>query len=250
MQARWGTHGDHSIIALSPNSVQECYDLTVEAFNLSEKYRTPVILLTEADTSHMREGLILKRNLAIIERKVFEKGPVAFPFQAEGAQAPPFPAFGRGHRVHITGLSHTITGYPVSEPKVQEELLRRIIDKIDKNRRDICKVQVINPEASLILVAYGLPSRAAMEVVRRNKDVGLFRLISLWPFPREELMKVASKAKAILVIEMNEGQIVREVERYARRAGCRRVELLPKIGGEVHTPEEIEARMKEMRISL
>lgn len=246
MQAMWGTHGDHSIIALSPNSVQECYDLMIEAFNLAEQYRTPVIFLSDAETAHMRERVILRTDIKTRERSTFKEGRISFPFESESL-VPPFPVFGQGNRVHVTGLTHNIVGYPTpSDFEVQEDLLRRIIDKIVLNRSNICRTEIVNPDAKVMIVAYGPPSRAAMEVVRKNEDIGLFRLITLWPFPEEELMKTLEGSKAILVLEMNEGQMVREIERYARRAGCKRIELFTKVGGEIHHPKEIESKIHEM----
>ena len=149
MQARWGTHGDHSIIALAPSSVQECYDLAIDAFNLAEKYRTPVIILSDAMTAHMRERVTIKEDPKIVTRATFKDGNVSFPFESVGL-VPPFPVFGHGNRAHITGLTHNIVGYPTpSDFEVQEDLLRRIIDKIDLNRDKICKTQIINPEAKV-----------------------------------------------------------------------------------------------------
>ncbi|MDY6865423.1 MAG: 2-oxoacid:acceptor oxidoreductase subunit alpha [Halobacteriota archaeon] len=246
MQARWGTHGDHSIITLAPSSVQECYDLAIDAFNLAEKYRTPVIILSDAMTAHMRERVTIKEDPKIVTRATFRDGNVSFPFESVGL-VPPFPVFGHGNRAHITGLTHNIVGYPKpSDFEVQEDLLRRIIDKIDLNRDEICKTQIINPEAKVFIVAYGPPSRAAQQVVRENEDIGLLRLITLWPFPEEDMMKVAGDARGVLVLEMNEGQMVREVERFSRRVGCDRIEFFSKVGGEVHTPQEILSRIQKM----
>ena len=248
MQARWGTHGDHSIIAISPNSVQECHDLTIDAFNLAEQYRTPVIILSDAMTAHMRERVTIPGDIKINKRATFRDGKVSFPFESEGL-VPPFPVFGHGNRAHITGLTHNIVGYPTpSDYEVQEDLLRRIIDKINLNRQKICRTEIINPGAKVVIVAYGPPSRAALQVVRDNEDIGLLRLITLWPFPEEVLMDVARDARAILVLEMNEGQMVTEVERFSRRSGCDRIELFSKVGGEVHLPEEIESRIRGMGV--
>ena len=252
MQARWGTHGDHSIIVMAPNSAQECFDLTIEAFNLAERYRTPVILLSDAEIGHMRERVIIRKNVKLNDRIFFREGRVKFPFDFDLDSEPhelvaPFPAFGHKNRVHITGLTHNIIGYPkTSDSDVQENLLRRIIDKIELNRSDICRTEIFNPGADVLIVSYGSPSRAALEVVTENLDIGLLRLITLWPFPEEELMMLAKNVKAILVLEMNEGQIFGVVERFARRAGCEKIEFFPKVGGNVHHPREIELKVRAM----
>ena len=253
MQARWGTHGDHSIIAMAPNSAQECYDLTIEAFNLSERFRTPVILLSDAEIGHMRERVIFRKNVKLKERVSFKDGIVTFPFDFDFDPEPhelvsPFPTFGHKNRVHVTGLTHNIVGYPqTSDSDVQENLLKRVIDKIELNRSYICRTDIFNPGGDILIVSYGSPSRAAIEVAENNRDISLLRLITLWPFPEDDLMMLAKNVDAILVLEMNDGQILREVERFARRAGCKRIEFLPKVGGKVHYPEEIESKVMEMR---
>ena len=251
MQTRWGTHGDHSIIVMAPNSAQECFDLTIEAFNLAESYRTPVILLSDAEIGHMRERVLIEKGRRLKKRIRFKDGRVAFPFGFDFEShelVPPFPVFGRKNRVHVTGLTHNIVGYPKTcDSDVQENLLRRIIDKIELNKSKICKVEIFNPGADVLIVTYGSPSRAALEVVKNNRDIGLLRLITLWPFADEELMMLAKNVESILVLEMNEGQMLSEIERFARRAGCQRVEFLPKVGGNLHHPHEIELKIMEMR---
>ncbi|UCD91724.1 MAG: 2-oxoacid:acceptor oxidoreductase subunit alpha [Methanobacteriota archaeon] len=238
MQARWGTHGSHSIIALAPSNVQECYDLTIEAFNLSEKYRTPVVLLSDGELAHMRERIVLK-DLPIVNREEFPKGPVTFPLGEELGGVSPFPTFGRGHRTHVTGLTHTIVGYPSESIEVQTKLLTRLIGKISDNRKDICKYEVHNPKAEHLIVAYGIPARSAMELVTERADIGLFQPLTIWPFPSKAFRRAAEGKKSVLVVEMNEGHIFREVERHACRAGVEEIELCSKLGGGIPAPEEM-----------
>jgi len=248
MQARWGSHGDYEIIALAPNSVQEMFDLTVEAFNLAEIYRVPTILLSDADIGHMRGKFTISDNVEIIDREYHIK-PVKYnAFAYDDSLVPKFPRFGQGHRVHITGLTHDISGYPqTDDPKIHEELITRLNNKIRRNRGKICKTEIINPDADVIVVAYGSPSNAAYEVANRRRDVGLLRLITLWPFPEEQVREVAKNADSLLVLEMNMGQIYWEVERIARQVGCQKIELFSKLGGDVHKPSEIIERVKRMK---
>ncbi|MFQ6060254.1 MAG: 2-oxoacid:acceptor oxidoreductase subunit alpha [Thermoplasmata archaeon] len=238
MQARWGTHGSHSIIVLAPSTVRECYHLTVEAFNLSERFRTPVVLLSDGELAHMRERIVLE-DLPVVNRKQFPMGRVTFPLDEEPGYVSPFPTFGRGHRTHVTGLTHTIVGYPSESTEVQRKLLERLIAKIDDNRDIICRYEVYNPEAEHLIVSYGTPARCAKEVAVEREDVGLFQLLTLWPFPSKAFRRAAEGKESILVVEMNEGQLFREVERYAYRAGVEKVELCSKLGGDIPAPEEI-----------
>jgi 2-oxoglutarate ferredoxin oxidoreductase subunit alpha len=238
MQARWGTHGSHNIIALAPSNVQECYDLTVEAFNLSEQYRTPVILLSDGELAHMRERIVLK-DLPIVNRKEFPEGKVTFPLDEEPGGVSPFPTFGKGHRTHVTGLTHTIVGYPSESTEVQRKLLERLLGKIDANKDAICKYELHNPDAEHLIVSYGTPARCAKDIAMERDDVGLFHVQTIWPFPSKAFRRAAKGKDFVVVVEMNEGQLFREVERHACRAGVENVELCSKLGGGIPTPEEI-----------
>lgn len=240
MQARWGSHGDYETIALAPNSVQEMFDLTIEAFNLSEKYRVPVIVLSDADIGHMRGTFTIPQTINVVERKYHTK-PVSYnAFAYDETLVPNFPKFGEGHRVHITGLTHDISGYPkTTDPKVHDALVRRLVNKIRLHREEICQTEIINPRADKLIVAYGSPSNSVYEVTAERSDVGLFRPITIWPFPEEQLKECARYAKQILVLEMNMGQLYWEVDRIARQSACERVDLFTKLGGDVHAPEEI-----------
>lgn len=243
MQARWGSHGDYETIVLAPNSVQEMYDLTIEAFNLAEKYRVPCVLLSDADIGHMRGTFTVSENAVIIDRKYHTKKVSYNAFAYDDTLVPNFPKFGEGHRVHITGLTHDISGYPkATDPKVHEALVTRLVNKIRDHRDDICRTEVINPYAETMIVAYGSPSNSVYEVVHERKDIGLFRPMVLWPFPEKTLREMARNADRILVLEMNMGQLYWEVERIARQSECEKIDLFTKLGGDVHTPEEIMAR--------
>ncbi len=240
MQARWGSHGDYETIALAPNSVQEMFDLTVQAFNLSEKYRVPAIVLSDADIGHMRGTFVVPKSMRVTDRKYHVK-PVSYnAFAYDDGLVPKFPRFGEGHRVHITGLTHDISGYPkTTDPKVHEALVTRLVNKIRMHADDIGQAEVINPLAEKFIVAYGSPSNSVYEVVNGRTDIGLFRPITIWPFPESIFRKSIQHTRHILVLEMNLGQLYWEVERIARKSACEKIELLTKLGGDVHTPEEI-----------
>jgi 2-oxoglutarate ferredoxin oxidoreductase subunit alpha len=247
MQARWGTHGSHSIIALAPSNVKECFDLTVEAFNLSERFRTPVIILSDGELAHMRERILVE-DITIVNREHFPEGKVSFPLDPNEEGVSPFPTFGRGHRTHVTGLTHTIVGYPSEDTAVQKKLLNRIIGKIENNKDTICKYEVINPDAKHMLVAYGVPARSAKDIVLKREDVGLFRPLTIWPFPSKAFVRATEDVESVLVVEMNEGQLFREVERHACRAGIKNVGLCSKLEGQIPTPEDILESLSGMEV--
>jgi len=240
MQARWGSHGDYETIALAPNSVQEMFDLTIAAFNLSEKYRVPTIVLSDADIGHMRGTFVVPESVNITDRKYHTK-PVSYnAFAYDENLVPNFPKFGEGHRVHITGLTHDISGYPkTTDPKVHEALVTRLVNKIRLHGNAICRAEIINPHAEKLIVAYGSTSNSVYEVIKERADIGLFRPITIWPFPEGKFRESAQHARQILVLEMNMGQLYWEVERIARQSPCEMIELFPKLGGDVHTPDEI-----------
>lgn len=244
MQARWGSHGDYEVIALAPNSVQEMFDLTVAAFNLAEQYRVPAIILSDADIGHMRGTFVVPERIEVVDRKYHTK-PVSYnAFAYDESLVPNFPKFGQGHRVHVTGLTHDISGYPkTTDARVHETLIRRLVNKIRQHRDEICRAEIINPRAESLVVAYGSPSNSVYEVIDQRPDVGLFRPITLWPFPEEQLRACAASAQRILVLEMNMGQIYWEVARIARELPCDKIELLTRLGGDVHTPEDILERL-------
>ena len=245
MQSRWGSHGDYETIVLAPNSVQEMFDLTIAAFNLSEEYRVPTILLADADIGHRRQRFEVSSKIEIVNRKEHLKPVWYNAYEYDESLVPRFPTFGKGHRVQITGLTHDTRGYPVTDdPEVQEELVRRLNEKIRKSRERICRAEIVNPDAEIFLVAYGSPSNSAMELLRSEEEIGLMRPITIWPFPERELREIAETARLLLVLEMNMGQLYWEIERVARQVGCERVEFFPKLGGQTHTPTEILERIQ------
>ncbi len=250
MQTRWGTHGDVGVIVLVPSSPQEMFDLTVEAFNMAEKYRLPVILLSDEMVSHMTEKVEIppKEELNIVDRKKPRDPPSEFlPFCPDEDLVPPMANAGEGYGVHVTGLTHDEEGHPSVDEKTQNMLVTRLIDKIRKNADDILKYEEYKTEdAEIVIVAYGSVYRSAIEAVDMAREqgykVGLLRPITIWPFPEERIYDMARNGtESFLVAEINFGQIVFEVERCT--AGAAKTYLAPKMGGSIHTPEEIMDRI-------
>jgi 2-oxoglutarate ferredoxin oxidoreductase subunit alpha len=249
MQARWGTHGDYMAISLCPNSVQEILELTIRAFNLAEKYRTPVTLLTDETTIHLREHLVIPplESVEIINRKKPKAGEQMF-FGLESVA--PMPSIGDGFNVAVTGSTHDERGVRfTADPKVHKRVVEAINNKIRKNIDDIIEVESYNIEDCRVgIVAYGITSRAIYEAVeeaeKRGVKVGYVRLKTLWPFPEKPVQRLAENAEKIIAPEMNLGQIVNEIKRVA---GCStEVVSLNKIGGgELITPEEILDKILE-----
>ena len=245
MQARWGTHGDHEIIALAPNSVQECLSLIIECFNLAEKYRTPVILLTDGEIGHLREKIVMPDpdDIRLMSRRFAKKGEVIF----GGKLIPPMIEYGKGTFSHVTGSTHKESGMrDVQTQSVHEKLITRIYAKIDKNREKIIRVEKdFIPDAEYAVVAYGATSRPAKGAVikerKAKKKIDFLRLITIWPFPRNEIRELGNRVKKIFVPEMNLGQISREIERFVH---C---EVVPisKIGGIAHSIDEIYEAINE-----
>ena len=253
MQAKWGSHGDYEIIALAPSSVQEMFDLTIEAFNLSEAYRTPVIVLADEIVGHMWERVTIpaKDAIRIVNRKKPRVPPEKYnPFSPDEDLVPPMACFGEGYRFYATGLTHDETGHPqTTSAEAQQKLVQRLCDKIRKNAEKIVKIQKIMLEdAQVAVVAYGIASRAALSAVRKAREIGikagLLKLITLWPFPDWHVSQVAKQVDAIVVPEMNYGQIVREVERTAKETP---VIFMPKLGEEPHRPMEILEVIRRIR---
>jgi 2-oxoglutarate ferredoxin oxidoreductase subunit alpha len=245
MQAKWGSHGDYEIIALSPSSVQEMFDLTVEAFNLAETYRVPTILLADEVVGHMWEKVVIPpiEKMKIVNRKKPNVPPDKYmPFMPDDDLVPPMACFGEGYSFHATGLTHNEHGYPQTQSsEVQQRLVNRLCDKIRKNADQIMRVEeAMLQDADVIVVAYGIVARAALSAVRKAREegikAGLLRLITLWPFPEKRITKLTEQAKVIVVPEMNCGQLVREVQRSARNTP---VVFLSKLGEDPHTPMEI-----------
>ena len=246
MQARWGTHGDHSIIALYPSSVREIYDITIRAFNLSEKYRTPVILLMDEVIGHMRENVDLPddEEFEILNRKEPTCPPEEYlPYRVlDGDLVPEMAPFGQGYRFHITGLVHNETGFPSANEKVAEALITRLIDKIENNIHDIITYEkYLLDDADIALVAFGATSRSAKtaidELRLQGYKIGLFRPITIWPSPEKQLEELSKQVNRIIVVEMNTGQYYLEVDRIAGKHTL--VEKYGRVNGELITPDEI-----------
>jgi 2-oxoglutarate ferredoxin oxidoreductase subunit alpha len=245
MQARWGTHGDHPVIVLCPSSVRETFDLTIRSVNLSEKYRVPVILLTDEVIAHLREKVILPAPETI---KRFDRVKPTVPpdwykpFEDVENGIPPMADFGEGYRYHVTGLTHDVLGFPTTVPGEVKTAIERLHRKITLGFSDIVTVEeFMLDDAEVAIVAYGCVARsarsAALELRQRGIKTGVLRLITLWPFPRFPIEKMVKKIKKIVVPEMNMGQVYREVVRV--NAGKARVRSCNRVDGEMLTPAEI-----------
>jgi 2-oxoglutarate ferredoxin oxidoreductase subunit alpha len=251
MQARWGSHGSYEIIALVPSSPQEIFDLTITAFNLSERYRVPVLLMSDEAVGHMSEKVVIPRIAPeeLLSRRRPDVAPEQYlPYKSDGDLVPPMAIAGEGYRFHVTGLTHDEQGYPVMTAEAQDQLVRRLVDKIRLNRDDILKYEEIAVEdAEVIVCAYGITARIAGLAVQQARDegirAGLLRLITVWPFAEDRIRELAQRVKAFVVPEINYGQIVLEVERCV--AGKASTLLVPHMGGGVHSPQTILKAIKE-----
>lgn len=252
MQARWGTHGDHPIIVLSPDSVEETYHQTIRAFNLSERLRVPVIVLIDEAIGHLTETIELgdAAKQKLVERKWAEGPPEDFlPYAVTDDMVPPMVRPGEGYRVHTTGLTHSESGFPTQKPGEVEEAIGRILDKLTHHRELIEAYDAIETDdAEILVVAIGISARAARRAVHlaREKGIkaGLFRPITLWPFPEDSFKTIAASAKAVIVPEMNAGQLKLEIERLSPSGVS--VSGINRIDGQAITPGEILARIEEM----
>lgn len=248
MQARWGTHGDHSIIALSPASVKEAYYQTIEAFNLAEKYRTPVLVMLDEKIGHLREGFDISNDP---EPEIFDRvgktGDGKYkPFENTESEVPPFVSFGQGERYHITGLTHNEEGFYSSKPQVVDTFIRRISDKIEDNVATIAPPEEVHiDDAEVVIVAYGSVSRSAaeamMEMRAAGKKVGLLRLKTLWPFNDAKVAEICKGKKLVMMPEMNLGQMTREVTRVIGETPFAEI---TRIDGDLITPGEIVAKIE------
>lgn len=252
MQARWGSHGDYEIVALCPQSPQEAFNLTIRAFNLSEIYRTPVIMMLDECVGHMTERVVIPPadEIEVVPRRLTKRPPEEFwPYKfLDENLVPEFARVGDGYKFHTTGLTHDERGYPVMSEEVQRKCVKRIVDKIRLNAEKICTYEEIDIErAEVVVLAYGITARVARMGIELAREegvrVGLLRLIVVWPFPERRIGELANRVKAFVVPEINYGQIVYEVERCAK--GKASVISLPHFGGGVHNPDDIAQAIVE-----
>ncbi|MDR3763453.1 MAG: 2-oxoacid:acceptor oxidoreductase subunit alpha [Acidobacteriota bacterium] len=253
MQVKWGSHGDYEIIALCPNSPQECFDLTIQAFNLSEKYRVPVFVMMDEVVGHMTEKVVIPSadKIEVEPRHFTTKDKSSFQLYAPVGeeQTPEMTKVGEGYNVHVTGLTHDERGYPNMTPAVQERMVKRLVTKIRDNAEKICIVEQNQVEgADVVVVSYGITSRVAQRAVEMARaeglKVGTLRLITAWPFPEHIFRALAPKVKGMVVAELNLGQMVREVSRCAE--GKCRVAAVGHAGGTVHNPQDILKAIQEV----
>ena len=251
MQARWGSHGDYELIALCPDSPQECFDLTIEAFNLSETYRVPVLIMTDECVGHMNEKVIIPpaNKIKLVERKWYPgNGGHYLPYKPDKDGIPFMAKAGDGYRFHTTGLTHDEKGYPEINAERQDKCVRRLIEKINNNANKIIRIEEDEThDADVIVISFGITSRIAVKAVQEARKsgikVGHIRLITIWPFPEKRIRELALKTKAFIVPEINYGQIVLEVERCA--SGNSRIAGVQHLGGGVHNPADIFNKIKE-----
>ncbi len=252
MQARWGSHGDYEPIALSPNSPQECFDLMIESFNLAEQYRTPVFLMMDECVGHMTEKVVIPpaEQIDLFPRRYTSLPPSEYlPFKPGPDGVPEMVKVGDGYHIHVTGLTHDERGYPDMSWQAQEKLVSRLVGKIRNNAERIAHNQEeMMDDAEVAVVAYGITSRVALRALQMARAegirAGMFRPIVVWPFPEKRIRELAGKVKAFVVVEMNYGQIVYEVERCAGDRA--RTVLVPHGGGTVHEPETILKAIREV----
>ncbi len=246
-QARWGTHGDHAIIALTASSVQDVFSVTVEAFTLAETYRTPVILLFDEVIGHMREKLVVPPagELAVAPRLYTEvpAGQAFHPYLPREDGRLPMADFGSHHRHHVTGLFHDIWGFPTEKPEAVAKLLHRLVDKIESHSQEIARwKEYFLEDARTLLISYGSSARTArhqVEIMRaRGEKIGLLELQTIWPFPAELVREHAARCKNVYVVEMNMGQLFSTVKRTVEKP--ERVYLVNRIDGELVKPMDIE----------
>jgi 2-oxoglutarate ferredoxin oxidoreductase subunit alpha len=253
MQARWGSHGDYEIIALAPTSPQELFDLTIRAFNLAEKFRTPVLVMTDAEVGHMTERVVIPspEQIEIIDRSMVRKGDVEpdhFRIFRESSAAggdgavSPMAIAGEGYRFHVTGLTHDERGYPAMNAEASEWNIKRLVNKIRAHRNEIIQLEerYLN-DAEIVVVSYGISARTSLWPIEQARNegirVGYLRLITVWPFPEEQIRKLAKRIRAYVVPEINMGQIMREVERCS--AGQTRVFGVHRLGGDILEPQNV-----------
>lgn len=250
MQSRWGTHGDHPIIVMSPSSVKEAYEITIKAFNFAYKYRTPVILLLDEVIGHVRERIEIEDDLNITnDRFDFPDKDEYMPYKNVLDGATQFIPFGLGYKYHVTGLAHDEKGYPTNSTDVNEKLMRRLLGKIENNRDDICVYdEEIRKDSDVLIVSYGSSARACKESIKMLGEEGInasfFKPITIWPFPEAHFKEISKKFKYIFVVEMNNGQLYLEIDRLVKGFG--KVIKINKFNGEYLTPQYIFENVKKV----
>lgn len=252
MQARWGSHGDYEIIALAPSSPQEMFDLTILAFNLSETYRVPVFIMSDEVVGHMSEKVVIPKESKIktVSRPRPSGRKDRFKPYAPGKNGvPPMPTIGEGYNVHVTGLTHDEQGYPVMSVDTQREMMTRLLGKIRNNLADIIRTEsYLLEDADIVIVSYGVSARTSYTAVDMLRETGiragLLRLITVWPFPEDQIRELAGRVKGFVTVEINMGQISREVERCAGPMAPSY--LVGHTGGTVITPDAVIQKIKEV----
>lgn len=251
MQAKWGTHGDHPIIALSPTSVRDTFDLTVKAFNFSEKYRTPVILLLDEVIGHMREKVELpnENELEVYDRKKVKVNKKEYKIYDQTTLVPPMANFSDGYRYHVTGLMHDETGFPTNSTAQTKKLMDRLMDKINKNLDDILIYEEYKvDDCDELFITFGCMSRCTKDAVntlrRKGIKAGLFTIKTVWPFPEEKVSELSKNVQNIYVPELNHGQMIQEIQKVCN-SDCNIVGI-NKYNGEIITPEEIVDKVMEV----
>ncbi|MFQ5604477.1 MAG: 2-oxoacid:acceptor oxidoreductase subunit alpha [bacterium] len=251
MQARWGSHGDYEIIALCPASPQEAFDYTIKAFNLSEKYRVPTLLMMDECVGHMTEKVVIPsaEEINIFPRRLSKLPPDEYlPYVPGKDLVPDMITAGEGYKIHTTGLTHDERGYPVMSPEVQNELVKRLMDKINKNADVIIEIEEENTDdADVIVMAYGITARVTQPAIAKAREngikVGFIKMITVWPFPEKRVKQLAEKVKAFVMPEINMGQMVLELERVV--GGRAKTFHVPHAGGWVHEPDDIYKVIEE-----
>ena len=246
MQARWGVHGDHSIVALTASNHQDVFEMTVEAFNIAETYRTPVLLLLDETVAHMRERLDIPEpgELPLVERlRTSVKGGVDYhPYLPREDGRLPMSDFGGVHRYNVTGLYHDMWGFPSSDPRIVHGLVRHLVDKIENRANVLARYKEYYLEdAERVFVTYGSCVRSALHVVKnrrkRGEKLGLLELQTIWPFPADIIREKCASAKSVIVVELNVGQVLHEVKKAVDEPD--KVFLANRIDGEFITPTDI-----------
>ena len=250
-QAKWGTHGDHSIVAITASTIQDIFEMTIEAYNISETYRTPVIILLDEVMGHMREKLVIPKPGVIPTidrlRTQVKPGVDYHPYFPRDDGRLPMSDFGDKHRYNVTGLFHDMWGFPTGKPEEIYKLMRHLVDKIDGYANRICKYkQFYLEDAETLLISYGSSARTSLEVVyferKRGRKLGLLELQTIWPFPKKIIREVCASVKRVIVVEMNMGQVLQEVKASVNNPN--KIFLCNRIDGSLITAEDVKQAIR------